>query len=358
MESLSQSACILKKIGTTSAKNIRTLHRLIFGKDGDRNNRSRLREFAGFQFDIRSEEYEEKLNHIRKNFKLCELVIACDVLCLNFEGDINEVSERILRSLCQLQLLENNAESEDENEDEANDEDDENAIEQEREDVYCVQSFHEDEVRPLHKENKRSYAFPIHFRDIEDSIRTFSGEEGQRVENWLGEFEENAVLWEWNELHKLIFAKKSLRGLARRLIQAERNVQSYSILKRILLEEFSTKVSSADVHDSLRNRRQEKDETIQDYFLKMRELASRSSVETDSLIQYVISGIADDNANKLLLYGAKNIAEFRSKLQDYEEMKKIMARNKQPANEKRYYGRLKDERCKRRRKTGRRKTRR
>jgi len=50
----------------------------------------------------------------------------------------------------------------------------------------------------------------------------------------------------------------------------------------------------------------------------MKELASRGNIENSSLIQFVIDGIDDICANKLVLYNAKSLIEFKDKLKCYE----------------------------------------
>lgn len=64
-----------------------------------------------------------------------------------------------------------------------------------------------------------------------------------------------------------------------------------------------------------------KKETIQEYYYTMKELAARGKVKPESLIQYVIDGIADDVQGKLILYGTKKLSEFKEKLKAYETMR-------------------------------------
>lgn len=54
----------------------------------------------------------------------------------------------------------------------------------------------------------------------------------------------------------------------------------------------------------------------------MREVASRGTIELDELFDYVINGINDEQNNKIILYGAKTIREFKDKLKLYKKMKK------------------------------------
>lgn len=56
----------------------------------------------------------------------------------------------------------------------------------------------------------------------------------------------------------------------------------------------------------LAERKMRKGEGLRDCSMAMEELDSRGSIEPDALIEYVISGIPDDVANKAMLYGVKD----------------------------------------------------
>ena len=57
--------------------------------------------------------------------------------------------------------------------------------------------------------------FMLSFRDFEDTIRSFNSDDEYPVEKWLSDFEDNSTLFGWTEIQKLLFAKKSLSGLAK-----------------------------------------------------------------------------------------------------------------------------------------------
>lgn len=52
------------------------------------------------------------------------------------------------------------------------------------------------------------------FKDVEESIDTFSGDDGKNVKSWITEFEDLAKLCKWNTMQKTIYAKRLLRGSA------------------------------------------------------------------------------------------------------------------------------------------------
>lgn len=64
-----------------------------------------------------------------------------------------------------------------------------------------------------------------------------------------------------------------------------------------------------------------KAETINEYFLTMKELANRGNVEKEALFHYVIDGILDDTNPKIIFYGASTVDEFKNKLKIYSEIK-------------------------------------
>lgn len=98
--------------------------------------------------------------------------------------------------------------------------------------------------------------------------------------------------------------------------------------RRLLENEFAVDFNSAELHELL-NRRVKKDtESMTEYYFSMRQLASRGNIEDAALIQYIINGINDRQENKLILYGCKNLIEFKDKLKVYEKIKSDMARSK------------------------------
>ncbi|GBN63453.1 Retrovirus-related Pol polyprotein from transposon 297 [Araneus ventricosus] len=65
-----------------------------------------------------------------------------------------------------------------------------------------------------------------------------------------------------------------------------------------------------------------------EYFLKMKELCSSGKIENAALMHYVIKGINDRQENKTILYGCKNLFEFKEKLKVYEVIKSDYAKSK------------------------------
>ncbi|GFS80419.1 retrovirus-related Pol polyprotein from transposon gypsy [Trichonephila clavipes] len=102
MSTLNDYPKLSQSLKSSSTNNIKILHRLIFGENGDRKNRSRLREFSGFPTDFNVEETKTK---IIKEFALKELIAVCNLLHLEFTTELASCCDIILTHLCDLTLF-------------------------------------------------------------------------------------------------------------------------------------------------------------------------------------------------------------------------------------------------------------
>ncbi|XP_043263448.1 uncharacterized protein LOC122403783 [Colletes gigas] len=220
MRSLRQIPGMHENISAASTKAIRAFHNLVFGSEGDRKNRSRLREFTGFEFTENSNEFQDKVTWVENIFTAGDLTAICSILRLDYNGDVQTVAHRICKHLTDLGLLEEAVHG-NETEDEGDETDQDEGGEPEQ--VACRA-----EVQVLPR-------FTLSFRDIEDTIRPFRGHDEYPVETWLSDFEDNATLFGWTEIQKLLFAKKSLTGLAKLFIRGERDLTTWKKFKSRLL---------------------------------------------------------------------------------------------------------------------------
>lgn len=181
------------------------------------------------------------------------------------------------------------------------------------------------------------------FRDIESALNTFNGRDNYRIEVWIEEFEEYAQVFKWNDLQKLVYAKRMMKDSAKLFLRTKKTT-TYSDLKQVLLKEYGQKKSSAEIHKLMQSRKKKSDENLRDYALRMLEIGVSNGIDEQSVIQYVIDGIDDDHSSKVLLYGAKTYDELKIKMEDYEKYKtaskkkdesnKQTSSGKQKSNEK------------------------
>lgn len=313
---------VLINLKVAKADTIKAFHKLIFEIQGDRANRKRLREFSGFTFEHNSDEYNAKLLYIKTNLALGDLIAVCNILCIDYKGNDDEIICRISNSLMdigklQADLISNN--DDDEDEDVMQQEDDDviiNDADADATQTRRTQVENNDDIKLMLPTN-----FGINFRDVEDAIRKFNGTDDYPIQRWIEDVEGMAKLVKWTNLHMFIYAKRQLTGLAKLFIDGERNINTWISLKSALLDEFGEHITSAQLHRMLAERRMRRGETMQEYFLHVKELAGRGNIEEAAVIQYIVDGIYDDSSNKIFLYSAKSLNDLKDKLRVYTEVK-------------------------------------
>lgn len=104
------------------------------------------------------------------------------------------------------------------------------------------------------------------FKDVEDSIDTFSGDDGTNIKQWIKDFDETASLCRWNDIQKAIYARRLLRGSAKLFVKHDVREKTWKDMKTALKREFAEKID--DVHLQLQRRRKKSDETYHEYWLQ------------------------------------------------------------------------------------------
>jgi hypothetical protein len=170
--------------------------------------------------------------------------------------------------------------------------------------------------------NSPTHQNKIKYNDFEEMLRKFSGDNTMCIIKWLNEFEQYARTFNWDDLQKFVFCKRSLIGTAKVYIECEAKPLTYKDLKSDLILEFQSKVTSADVHRSLSERKKKVDESYREYLYQMIDIAAQASVDETSIIDYIVKGIKDHPNNKVILHGCTTIKEFKEKLEIYEKIKK------------------------------------
>nr|XP_046480972.1 uncharacterized protein LOC124218496 [Neodiprion pinetum] len=172
------------------------------------------------------------------------------------------------------------------------------------------------------------------FKDVEGTLKKFSGDDHTDVRRWLQKFEEMAELCEWNDVQKVAYAKRLLDGSAELFVEYEGCCKTWAKLKKALKEEFEKTVDSLQVHRELVKRKKKPDETLQTYAYKMLEIAAQVNLEVSVVIKYIIEGIPDEAVNKSILYGAQTIKELKNRFSQYESMKHEATKTKPKTTER------------------------
>uniref|UniRef100_T1HKL6 CCHC-type domain-containing protein n=1 Tax=Rhodnius prolixus TaxID=13249 RepID=T1HKL6_RHOPR len=203
-------------------KEAKRFYEVIFGLDEGRLSRKKIKEFEGFK--LNDVDLVNKVEELKDTFSLWELKSVVNLLGIQLSPR-QDVASELCKFLNDISLL-----LEAISEHQLYEEEDEH-FEEVSENSLC--SKYVQQCRP----------FQFSSRDIEESLRPFSGEDNYTINLWLTDFEELAQVMRWQELEKLVFAKKSLKGLAKLFVSVERGLTSYSALKEALVEEFSNEDS-------------------------------------------------------------------------------------------------------------------
>lgn len=318
---------ISASLRSSKKESIAALHKFVFESEGDRSNRQRLREFTGFDFAENDQRYGAKKEYAEDNLTQADLVAICNVLGIGYRDE--DLHIHIFRNLKKNSLLASTEADEDETDDETDGEAENvvfhtpnRATNAERSDENVQGADEMNTRRNVFTENDSMSTprFAISFRDVEESIRSYDGTNTIPIEVWIEEYEEQATLMYWNDFQKFLFAKKSLKGIAKLFVLSERGLNSWNSLKVALLSEFKSSVSSKLVHEQLAQTKRGNNECVFEYFYRMKDIASRGKIADDALIQYLIDGIEEKSVNKTILYGAKNMSQFKDKLKCFGTM--------------------------------------
>lgn len=159
------------------------------------------------------------------------------------------------------------------------------------------------------------------FKDVDESFETFSGDDNKDIKKWLDDFEDMSELMRWNDLQKIVFSNRLLKGSAKLFMKSEGIVREWHVMRQKLTKEFGVTVNSAIIHKQLRERCKKPNETYRQYLYCIMDMAKQAAVEEDAVISYVIDGIKDTEGNKAVLYAAKTVVELKEQLKTYERMK-------------------------------------
>ncbi|KAG7197065.1 hypothetical protein KM043_018813 [Ampulex compressa] len=224
------------------------------------------------------------------------------------EETLNQtIVERTGRAPKHLKITENENEEEVEESENHGKENEEESTDESGNESDVGESF-----RRKHKRRgKEIIKFTI--KDVDDSIPYFTGDNKLPIKKWIEDFEELSNLLDWNDLQKLLYGKRMLQGSAKQFITYEKNITSWSILKRKLLREFKSEVNSVVIHEQLRKRKRLASESARKCVGAMQEIASQGNVEENALIEHNIKGIPDFESNKTMLYEATYIIQTKAK---------------------------------------------
>lgn len=156
------------------------------------------------------------------------------------------------------------------------------------------------------------------FNDLKGSFRPFKGEPGNNISNWINHFEDNAETFQLTELQKLVFAKNLFEGQAKLYAEYESRAKTWKQLRTELLTEFGEQSNSLLIHQELTFRQKHANETNVEYLYEMLTIGSRGNVDVEAILTHTTNGLPGPTHSKTILYGAKDLREYKHNLRIYE----------------------------------------
>ena len=144
-------------------------------------------------------------------FSVGDLISMCNVLGLDYNGDKEGLRQKIIRSLTDITSLipqQNDSDTADDDVDHRQETEniEANNIDNMNDDVEDAESrVDEDEAASqannlINSRNTRKVQFTLGFRDVEETIREFNGNDDFPIERWVADFEDAARLFGWEDI--------------------------------------------------------------------------------------------------------------------------------------------------------------
>lgn len=171
--------------------------------------------------------------------------------------------------------------------------------------------------RRSHSEPGRKTQFT--FKDVEESLETFNGDNNQDITEWLSDFEEQACVLEWNDEQKMVYARRLLRGSAKLYVRHDLRPKTWRELKRGLRNEFAEEINTTKIHQKLAKSRKGNTETYSEFVYRMIRLAAPAKLRDKELIAYIVEAVGETLDGKLFLSEAQSLCDLKGRLKKYED---------------------------------------
>ena len=167
-----------------------------------------------YEFEADSDEFPAKMEYASR-FSVGDLISMCNVLGLVYNADKEGIRQKIVRSLTDITSLileQNGSDTADDDVDyrQETENNEVNNIGNMNDDVEDAES-RVDEVEAasqtnnlINSRNTRKVQFTLGFRDVEETIRDFNGNDDFPIERWVADFEDAARLFGWEDIQKII----------------------------------------------------------------------------------------------------------------------------------------------------------
>lgn len=137
---------------------------------------------------------------------------------------------------------------------------------------------------------------------------------------FIRNIESTAHSFGWNDVQIAIYGRRFVGGTAKSLLRAA-NVQTWNDICRESLAEFGSTMNIDAVHRMLATRKKQNNETMQQYSIAMRQIASATSIDEETLVNYIVDGISIDNSVRSYFASATSLNGLRALISRFNEPK-------------------------------------
>ncbi|GFX21576.1 hypothetical protein TNCV_1399901 [Trichonephila clavipes] len=134
------------------------------------------------------------------------------------------------------------------------------------------------------------------------------------IQTFIRNFESTCDSFDITEKQKILFITKLVDGAVKTYIKSRSIPKSFYELKNNLIREFRTQINPVDIHLQLSKTEETSKEIHIECFYRIKEIASRISMEEEAEKYYIIRGLKENRAIELQLQSCRNIEELKEKM--------------------------------------------
>ncbi|XP_041673809.1 uncharacterized protein LOC108115713 [Drosophila eugracilis] len=154
----------------------------------------------------------------------------------------------------------------------------------------------------------------VDVRDLEASLRKFSGDDNMSVDVWIRDLELAAVTHGLRNSQRWLLCNRMLEGSARSYVMFEKPA-TWKELCESLLKTFGFRMTNHQVAKQLQILA---NESLLQCFVAMRHIAEQGTFEETDIIKYIVDGLQDNSKCAAPLYYCASLDELREKMIRYQ----------------------------------------
>lgn len=166
----------------------------------------------------------------------------------------------------------------------------------------------------------------IEFKDVENAVSEFTGDDEYSVRKWISDFEEVVDAYEVDDRFRYMAARRLLKGTAKIFLR-NKNLPDWPSLRSALRRRFDRQLTGMEVREKMARRYKKADESYQRYVSEMEEIARQAEgISEAEIIEAIIYGLRDHSGQAAVLDTANSVEELVQMLGRYEKRRAMAGR--------------------------------